>query len=409
MRIALVAYGTRGDVQPLLALARGLEGAGHVPLLCAAPDFGGWARQLGVDFRPLGSPMHRFFTLSQYGHLGLLVGLRRELARHAREIEAAVSSADLILWTTAEAAVPTVAEALGIPCRYVSFCPQMLSSPAHTPPFGPWFSGGRRFNELTWGIARGAVNAFGRAPLNRLRSERGLEPISDVLSHAVPTRAILAADPVLAPVPEELRPVALQTGAWVLREEGELDPRIERFLEVGEPPVYIGFGSVSDGRAERTRSVLLDAVAKVGCRALVAVGGTSVTRLAPGVLGVGATPHRKLFPGVAAVVHHGGAGVTTAAARAGTPQVVVPHLLDQFYWGRRIHALGLGPAPIRRPRLTARRLAAALREALDETVRRRAQELSRVIRDDGVARTVRFLEREYGAGHEPVSVAQAAG
>jgi vancomycin aglycone glucosyltransferase len=289
-------------------------------------------------------------------------------------------------------AIPTIAEALGIPNRYVAFCPTPLHSPAHAPPYVPWTSQRPWFNEMTWRVLRSVVNLFSRKTLNRLRAERDLDPIRDVFLHAISRQSILAADPVLAPAPPDLAGETIQTGAWLLQQDDALDPRIEEFLAEGEPPIFIGFGSMSDRRAARTRAMLLEAIAGGGCRALLA-GSTAIERLAPGVLGIGAAPHEKLFPRVRVVVHHGGAGTTTVAASAGAAQVVVPHGFDQFYWADRVRSLGVGTT-VRRSRLTAPRLTAALRLALSEPMHLRARELSREIAGDGVVRAVQFIERE---------------
>jgi len=153
--------------------------------------------------------------------------------------------------------------------------------------------------------------------------------------------------------------------------EGEPLPRkLEGFLESGPPPVYLGFGSMTDPDPARTTQRLLDAITRLGCRALISKGwaGIGDGALPEGVMAIGAVSHASLFPRLAAVVHHGGAGTTHAAARAGVPQVIVAHVLDQFYFARRIHDLGVGPPAIPRARLTPERLAETLRATLDNDI-----------------------------------------
>jgi UDP:flavonoid glycosyltransferase YjiC (YdhE family) len=149
--------------------------------------------------------------------------------------------------------------------------------------------------------------------------------------------------------------------------EEPLPPKLEAFLEAGPPPVYLGFGSMTDPDPARTTRCLLQALERAGLRAVVSEGwaGLGGGALPEGVLAIGPVSHAALFRRVAAVVHHGGAGTTTTAARAGAPQILVPHVLDQFWWARRVAELGLGPPGIPRRRMNAERLCEALRSLAD--------------------------------------------
>jgi UDP:flavonoid glycosyltransferase YjiC (YdhE family) len=140
---------------------------------------------------------------------------------------------------------------------------------------------------------------------------------------------------------------------------------------------------MTDPEPDRTTRLLLDAISDLGCRALISEGWAGYGRVAlpDGVQAVGSVSHAELFPRVAAVVHHGGAGTTTMAARSGVPQLVVPHGADQFYWGKRVRLLGLGPPPLPRRRLTRERLARLLAQMLDnEVLAERARELGARLR-----------------------------
>jgi UDP:flavonoid glycosyltransferase YjiC (YdhE family) len=171
---------------------------------------------------------------------------------------------------------------------------------------------------------------------------------------------------------------------------------VQTFLSDGEPPVYIGFGSMPSDDPERQTRVLADAVEIAGCRALVSAGwaGLGQGLTSPSMLTIGPVNHSLLFPRMAAVVHHGGAGTVAAAARAGVPQVVAPHIFDQFYWSRRVHEVGLGPPPLP-VCFTARQLADALREALaSSAIRERARGFGeRLGRERGTKRAVEIIER----------------
>jgi UDP:flavonoid glycosyltransferase YjiC (YdhE family) len=189
------------------------------------------------------------------------------------------------------------------------------------------------------------------------------------------------------------------TGYWFLDRPLNWTPPADlvRFMEAGPAPVYAGFGSMGMADPEHTGTVVVDAIGKVGCRAVIAAGWAGLRARLPGddIFVVDELPHDWLFPRVAAVVHHGGAGTTAAAARAGVPSVPVPFMVDQFFWAWRLKQLGLAPAAIPHRKLTAGALAAALRQALDDReMRRRASELGAHIRaEDGVARAVDKIER----------------
>ncbi len=249
-------------------------------------------------------------------------------------------------------------------------------------------------NALSWRGQRLVFNQLFLGPINDERAMRGLAPVLDLWSHMVGGHLIYAGESALAPLPEDVPPGIFTSGAWTLDDTTPLDPGIEAFLRDGPPPVYVGFGSMPDARPDRTSRLIADAVAQAGVRALISSGWA---RLGAGALPatlrlIGATSHARLFPRLAAVVHHGGAGTTTAAARAGIPQIVVPHGFDQLDWGRRVHERGLSPPPIAKTRLSAVALAEALRAATrDSAMRDRAARFAGTLTRDGVARAIEHI------------------
>ncbi|GAB4098196.1 glycosyltransferase [Sinomonas halotolerans] len=184
---------------------------------------------------------------------------------------------------------------------------------------------------------------------------------------------------------------------WVNRAShgAALPERVEAFLDAGEPPVYIGFGSMAGPDPEATTRACLEAAELAGVRAVIATGwgGLSEVPDSGRVLAVEHVPHTPLFPRVAAVVHHGGAGTTAAAARAGRPQVLCPFVADQPFWARRMHALGVAARPLPQRRLTADGLASRLAHAMDDAgIRARAAALGEAARaEDGVGAAVAAL------------------
>jgi vancomycin aglycone glucosyltransferase len=391
LRIVLAADGTRGDVHPLLALARRLGLRGHAVTLCAPPDFADDAAAVGVPFQAVGASVRDYLATQAAVLAGRPLRLLREALHYSETSIAAqfavvpevAAGADLVIGGGVQGAAASAAELNGAAYRYVVYCPNLLPSRAHPPFVVPRASLPTWANDLAWLATRAlATRGLGR-PLNRERVRRGLRPVRDVLAHLLSERPLLAADRELAPCPADVSLAVEQIPCLHPFAPASLPPKLEAFLDAGPPPVYFGFGSMTDEDAAGTTRVILEAVASLGCRALVSQGWAQLGEgpLPEGVLAVEAVSHAALFPRVAAVVHHGGAGTTTTAARAGVPQVLVPHLFDQHYWARRVCELGLGPPPVPRRRLAGERLAAALRSLDDnELVRERARELGARLR-----------------------------
>ncbi len=413
MRVVLAALGSLGDVRPSVALGQGLRRAGHEVLLCGRPEIAGWmdrlhtARtpsRLGLDLFPIPEPPPRRRDGGR--RVPWFVALRRYAREEARPqfeaLAAAARGADLVLSTGPQLVVAAVAEALGVRYRSILLCPQMLPSRRHPPLTVPWPStprllrrAGRRFHVEVY-------NRTIHGPVEACRRAAGLPPCPDLFTANFCNRPIVACDPELAPVPSDCPLPADQVGAFHLDDPAdELPAPLERFLAAGPPPVYVGLGSTSPAPPDRLTRTILEAVRAAGCRAVVAHGwaglGAGLAGGEPGAAGIFWTaevPHRLLFPRVAAVVHHGGAGTTAAAARAGRPQVILPpSLYDQAYWRHQVVERGLGvwaPAP---RRLTAGRLARALRQVLaDAAIARRAEALGEALRRrDAVSDAVALL------------------
>ncbi|HEY8211134.1 MAG TPA: glycosyltransferase [Myxococcaceae bacterium] len=395
MKIILSVFGTRGDVYPLGALGQALRARGHAVRVCAPEAYRAWAAGAGLDFAPVGGDVAALLESSEVGVVRMARALVADLPRHFQPLLEAARGADLILGGGLPVAAPSVAEALGAAYRFAGYCPLAFPSRHHPPPH---LFKLRRLRALTGAMWRATEQTYGlagRGAINRFRKTHGLQPVRRVWAHVIGERPLLAADPALAHLPPDLEQRVVQVGSWAAppANASALPEELEQFLQEGEPPVYLGFGSMPVPDARRLFEVAADAATATDCRLVLSMPAAARAQVPErdGVLVVSEAPHAALFPRMRAVVHHGGAGTTATAARAGVPQVVVPHMLDQHYWASRVTELGLGPRPIPRRALSGKRLAEALAFATRPPVRRRAAGFASELRDDGVQRALEHL------------------
>ncbi len=393
MRIALAADGTRGDIHPMLALGGRLARRGHEVVVCGPPDFADDAPAFGVGFRAVGTCVRAYLEQrAEMLHGGALASLgagrryvQEHVGRQMRELAAAVDRADWILAAGSNFAASSVAELRGARYRMVAYCPSLLRSRHQTPFVVPRGELPTWANRAAWrGVEAFVKGALG-GPLERARASVGLAPARDLYRLLLGERPALAAEPILTALPAELEREVVRIGCLHPFEPQPLAPKLEEFLAAGEPPVYVGFGSMTDPDPGAATRLVLEAVERAGVRAVLSQGWAGLGRAAlpEDVMEVGPVCHASLFARVAAVVHHGGAGTTTTAARAGVPQIVVPHVMDQFHWAHRVLRLGLGPPPLRRRGLRAEQLALALRSVRDnEILAERAAEIGARLRAD---------------------------
>jgi UDP:flavonoid glycosyltransferase YjiC (YdhE family) len=234
-------------------------------------------------------------------------------------------------------------------------------------------------NRLAWSVFHPIFAGLLRVKLNRLRRALGLGKLHDAFRYILSERPILACDLDLGSPGRDCPIDVQQIRGLHPIDTSPLPEKLQAFLDTGPPPVYLGFGSMTDPAPAATTHAVLEAIDRVGCRAVISQGwaGLGDGPLPERVFATGPVPHGSLFPHCAMIVHHGGAGTTTSAARAGVPQLLIPHLLDQFYWVGQIHLLGVGPPALRRSRLRADRLAARIEATLgNEWIAGRARDLA---------------------------------
>ncbi|HEX4063422.1 MAG TPA: glycosyltransferase [Streptosporangiaceae bacterium] len=405
MRVLLSTYGSRGDVEPLVALAVQLQAIGVEARMCVPPDFAERLAEVGVPMVPTGPPVRQVIHGSLRPSAEELPQRAAKLpAKQFGTLTAAAEGCDaMVAVGLMQVAARSVAEKLGIPYVFANYPPNTLPSSHHAPlPFpGRPFPPGVTDNLVLWDLDAQGWNGLLREPLNTFRASIGLPPVGVVRDHVFTDHPWLAADPTLGPWPESADLDVVQTGAWILPDERPLPAGLEPFLDAGPPPVYVGFGS--ERAPKEIARMAIEVIRAQGYRALVGCGWADLALIddQDDCFTVGEVNQQALFPRVAAVVHHGGAGTTTAAARAGAPQVLVPQVVDQPYWARRVNELGIG-AGHDGPTPTAESLAAALKVALAPETRARAVAVAGQVRTDGAAVAAKMLVDVVSRGRLPV-------
>ncbi len=396
--VVILAAGSRGDVQPCVALGRELAAHGDAVRLIATEAY----RPLttGLDFSALSADPARILESAEgQAWLGggrnpvrFVTGFKKIIGPMAErifaEILAACADADLILYPTLGFVGHHIAEHLGIAEALIHFQPSHPTR-AFPHPLLPSALGANRLSfhavdQIGWQLLRPFVNLWRadvlglprlplRGPMHRVRG--------------VPVLCCFSA--TVVPRPADWPPNVHVTGYWFLDDTAWApDPALAAFLEAGPPPVYVGFGSMVPGDPAETFRVVCSALRLAGVRGVLAWSGDGPRTDDETMFVTGDVSHAWLFPQVAAVVHHGGAGTTGAGLRAGTPAVVCPFFGDQPFWAERVLALGAGPRPLPIRRLgvaaLAERVAAAVR---DPAIRVRAAETGgRISTENGVGR-----------------------
>ena len=428
MEIALIALGSRGDLQPYLALGLGLQAAGHRVRLVSARNEAAFVAAHGLPFWPLDVDIRQLLAEGAVGDtrggnnpvrffwrtLRPPAAVRALRQAVQAQIADACRGADVLVYHPGQGLPFFLAQAAGQVSVLASPFP-MLPTAAYPAIlfYRGWRLGGQA-NQLTHWLFDRLFWAFSRAVTRQYWRQN--QPTRPDFTASVLRQQVRRGQPVLlgyspllfAPDPA-WSPSVHVTGAWALPPDPDFrpDPALAGFLAAGEPPLYVGFGSMKNDAAdfERLLSLLAEALRRTGQRAVLGLGWSQRAGVAPpppGVFLVESIPHGWLFARVKAVVHHGGAGTVHAGLAAGRPTVVVPHQADQPAWGQRVFELGVGPRPIPRPQLTADNLAAAIAFVLQPAVVARAQALGQQLsRENGVRRAVAVLAA-YGPSPGPI-------
>ncbi len=409
MKYGIVTIGSRGDVEPFIALGKRLKRRGHHVRITTFRNFEDYIKTEGFEYTPLAGDAVEVIRLligENVSSLQYFRNLEKLLAPVKNEflsdIEYACSGMDAILYSTLGSVALHVVEKLKIPCFRVFFCPLDPTGefPAMTAPELPL---GPLYNRLTFAVGDLLWTNFTRKNLNDWRQKNGLKkitafsfPYRELNGHKIPT--LYAYSSILAPKPPEWDNSKYVTGYWIrdLNDDWQPDKSLTAFLETGPKPIYIGFGSAVGGSFDKAIQIVLESLKVTNQRAILSSGwGNLKGQNLPGsVFQIENVPHEWLFHHMAGVIHHGGAGTTAAGLRAGIPTAIVPFGGDQPYWGNRVHQLGAGPKPILRKNLNVKNLSSAINQIVtDNQMINKAKLLGQQLqKEDGAENAVDIIE-----------------
>ena len=413
MRIVIIAPGSRGDVQPYIALGKGLQNAGHYIRLVSHSNFETLVTSYGLEFWSFGNDVKdavensEMRELTEKGNFLLLMAkmakeAEREALRFAEGGLLASQGMDVVLAGIGGLFIGTaIAEKLHMPLvqAYVfPFTSTKDFSSVLTPKLPTVFNrlSHHLARQLMWQGFRSADGIARKEALN-IPSAPFLGPYDSRSTNNMPV--LYGFSPSVISTPSDWNGNTHITGYWFIDETDDWQPPVALldFLKSGPPPLYIGFGSMSNRNPEQTADLVIQALAMTNQRAILLSGwsGLQKTNVPDSILMVDSIPHSWLFPRVSTVIHHGGASTVAAGLRAGVPSIIIPFFGDQPFWGQRIADLGVGTKPIPRKKLTAEKLANAIREVVtNQEMRQRAEKLGKQIQsENGIKSAVEIFNK----------------
>lgn len=368
MKFVLSSRGSRGDVYPLIEICTALQQSGQNTSICVPRlfeqqvtdrklDASFYSEDMELDMAGLGSGVRAIKTA--------LAWFSRSIDEQFDYMIEKTRDADAMVTSVNELMAPTVAEYRNIPHFRIGYTPLLPGN--QPPPLVPWQTLPAWGNKILWSTINSFTGLFIRKEIDKKRAQLDLGPMGPVGPYFTEnSHTIMTINSTLAPPCESWdgRYDYSYSGYCYGDIYGQLDPGLSEYLNNGPAPIYIGFGSVSVKNPAKFTKLVLASLAETGTRVVLHKGWTGLghSQLPDTVYTVENEPHGSLFPRLAGVMHHGGCGTTHTAAQAGIPQFILPQIADQYYWGHRIHQLGLGPKPIAPKRLSVRKLTRVLRD-----------------------------------------------
>jgi len=394
MKIAFVILGTRGDVQPMVALATGLIKKGHEAIICAPPENEELVRRNNCEFVAFGPSIKKEIKENPHKQKGgVAVKItpaqgKKLFSDQINLLPDKIKGVNLVLGAGIVVGVQTAADILKVPYRYVAFYPIMLGTTKNDP----------FLNRMGFGFGRLAMNAFAKGFINKNRAKFGLPPIMDIWQHWLGENVIVACDKELNSAREGVAFAFTQTGFMILPSKSGLPANVETFLNSGKPPIYIGFGSNPIVNAEKYSQIFEQVYDSTNQRLIISKGWADFPESnANDILYVDEVPFELLFPRLAAVIYHGGTGTMAAIARAGIPQAAFPFMGDQFENRKQIVKLGLGPNTCNFKKMTAVSISSAITELIsNDKYRKNAELISHKLQNvNGIELTIQLIEKVF--------------
>lgn len=420
MNILIVTLGSRGDVQPYVALGKGLKAAGHTVTVGTSASFEPFITAHGLDYGFMRNDLIELMDSAEgrdaientAGPVGA-IRTTMKLMKQANVINrrlmddtwqaAQAVNPDLIIYHPKALAGPHIAQKLGIPAMLAVPAPVFVPTRQYPVVGMPTLNLGGWYNRMGYQLVNRGYKVYDGIVNEFRQNLLGLDKIANA---ALPTHTpdgrpipvLHAFSKYLVPRPSDWPEHATVNGFWFLDQADTWQPpaELQAFLDAGDAPVYVGFGSMAGKNPARLAHIVVEALQQAGLRGIIATGwgGLETRDLPATILKIDQAPHDWLFPRVAAVVHHGGAGTTAAGLRAGRPTVICTFIADQPFWGQRVHELGAGSQPIAHKKLSVQNLTAALRDVTsNRAIRQNAAALGEKIRqENGVEHTVAMIE-----------------
>jgi sterol 3beta-glucosyltransferase len=417
MKIAITTVGTRGDLQPFIALGLGLKAAGHEALIVSAKNEAAFVQDYGLDFFALNVDIQAIMEGGDVkdmakgnnpikfivSHLKGSKKMKALMVATQAEIWEACQDVDVIIFHPGMPIGFFIAKQLGKISVMANPFPVVSTSNYPSILFYTMPGLGKAFNKFThfifqklfWALSKPAIKQFWNTTV-KTRTNFSVSAIQQQIQSGMPV--LNGYSELLFSHSNKWGKNICTTGSWLVETEKKFTPptALVQFIEKGETPIYIGFGSMKDVDSfSMTLKMITEALSITKQRAVVALGWSKLNNDAPipeNIFLIESIPHSWLFTKMKMVVHHGGAGTTAAGLTAGKPSIIIPHNADQPAWGLRVYELGVGAKPIKKTKLTANRLAAAILFAMQPAIVENAAMLGTKLRTEhGVTNAVKFI------------------
>jgi sterol 3beta-glucosyltransferase len=418
MKIAITTLGTRGDLQPFIALALGLKDAGYYVVIISAKNEEEFVSSYGLNFYPLSVDIQKIMENSEVqemtkgdnpikfiiSHMNGSKKLKQSMVLTQHEIWDACQGSDAIIFHPGMPIGYFIAKEFG---KVSIMANPFPATPTKEYPSILFYKGprlGRLYNLLThiifervfWALIKPAIKEFWSENV-KSKIDLSTPPMRQQVKSGMPV--INGYSEHLFHKPKDWSENIHITGSWIIKDEPDWKPQpdLDRFIREGQPPIFVGFGSMKDiHKFKETFNIIVQALQISSKRAVIGLGWNSLNLKEPipdNVFLIDNVPFTWLFPQMAAVVHHGGSGTTSIGLTAGKPTVIIPFNADQPAWGERVYELGVGAKPIPRKKLSADKLASAIQYALNPKIVAKAEELGQKLRkENGVYTAVTIID-----------------